>query len=252
MPRTKDICDDLREAINDAHQSGKSYKAISKQYKVHCFIVRMIIYKWGTFKTVASLPRSGCSSKFTPRLGCMMLREIEKDTTSRDLRPSVSMVNKLTIPPLGNKLNKYGIHEMVASRKTLLSKKNIAQHGLSLLNSSWMNPKTSGRNSVFWTDETKVDSFGCNAWCHVWWKPNTTHHSKNLMPTVKNGGWGVVIWGCFTTKGSGHFAIIESTLNSSLFQRILEEGVRPSDNKSLAESGWCNRSSMTLCTHQKI
>jgi len=35
MPWRKDICNDLREGIVAAHQSGKSYKAISKQSGVH-------------------------------------------------------------------------------------------------------------------------------------------------------------------------------------------------------------------------
>ncbi|MEE6522209.1 hypothetical protein FKM82_020645 [Ascaphus truei] len=67
MPRRKDISNDLREAIVAAHQSGKGYKAISKQFKVHHSTGRKIIQKWKTFKTVANLPRCGRPSKFSPR-----------------------------------------------------------------------------------------------------------------------------------------------------------------------------------------
>ncbi|XP_053577468.1 uncharacterized protein LOC128666737 isoform X3 [Bombina bombina] len=112
MPRRKDICNDLREAIVAAHQSGKGYKAISKQFKVHHSTVRKIIYKWKTFKTVANLPRSGRPSKFTPRSDRAMLREIAKKprVTSQTLQASVSMLNvKVHNSTIRKRLNKYDL-----------------------------------------------------------------------------------------------------------------------------------------------
>jgi len=48
----------LREAIVAANQSGKGYKAISKQSGVHHSTERTIIHKWKTFKTAANVPWS--------------------------------------------------------------------------------------------------------------------------------------------------------------------------------------------------
>lgn len=45
--------------------SGKTYKTISKQFEVHYYTPRKFIHKWEIFKTLASLPRSECPSKFT-------------------------------------------------------------------------------------------------------------------------------------------------------------------------------------------
>jgi hypothetical protein len=73
--------------------------------------------------------------------------------------------------------------------------------------------------------------FGCHVKCHVWLKRNTAFEQKNLIPTVKHGGGGIIVWGCFATSGPGQFAIIESTMNSILYQRIIEENVRPSVKK---------------------
>jgi len=57
VPRRKDISNDLREAAVAAHQSGKGYKVISKQFGVHQSTVRkIIIHVWKTFKTVANHP----------------------------------------------------------------------------------------------------------------------------------------------------------------------------------------------------
>jgi len=83
-------------------------------------------------------------------------------------------------------------------------------------------------NNVLWTDETKVKMFGYNAQQHVLRKPNTAYQHKHLIPTVKHGGGGLMIWACSAATGPGHLAVIESTMNSSVYQSILESNVRPS------------------------
>ena len=83
-------------------------------------------------------------------------------------------------------------------------------------------------NNVLWTDETKVQMFGHNAQQHVWRKPNTAYQHKHLIPTVKHGGEGLMMWACSAATGPGHLAVIESTMNSSVYQSILESDVRPS------------------------
>ena len=83
-------------------------------------------------------------------------------------------------------------------------------------------------NNVLWTDQTKVELFGHNAQQHVWRKPNTAYQHKHLIPTVKHGGGGLMMWACFAATGPGHLAVIESIMNFSGYQSILESDVRPS------------------------
>ncbi|XP_056405486.1 zinc finger protein 43-like isoform X2 [Hyla sarda] len=63
MPRSKEICDDVRKKIVEAHEAGKGYKTISKVFDVHRSTVISIIYKWRMFKTTATRPRSGRPTK---------------------------------------------------------------------------------------------------------------------------------------------------------------------------------------------
>ncbi|MGH0158770.1 UNVERIFIED_CONTAM: hypothetical protein FKN15_044380 [Acipenser sinensis] len=37
-----------------------------------------------------------------------------------------------------------------------------------------------------------------------------------------------MVWGCFAASGPGQLAIIDTTMNSALYQKILEENIRPS------------------------
>ena len=112
-------------------------------------------------------------------------------------------------------------------RKPLLSKNNMAAQ-LRFVKLH-LNKAQDFWNNVLWTEQSKVEMFGHNAQQHVWRKPNTAYQHKHLIPTVMHGGGGLMIWACFTATGPEHLAVIESTMNSSVYQNILESTVRPSD-----------------------
>ncbi|KAK3573943.1 hypothetical protein QTP86_033016, partial [Hemibagrus guttatus] len=50
---------------------------------------------------------------------------------------------------------------------------------------------------------------------------------KNI-PTVKYGGGSVMVWGCFAASGPGRLAVINGTMNSAVYQKILKENIQPS------------------------
>lgn len=66
-----------------------------KQSKVHHSTVTKIICQWKTFKSSASLPSSGCPSKFISRSDCPMLRGTAKNprATAQTLQHSISTSN---------------------------------------------------------------------------------------------------------------------------------------------------------------
>ncbi|KAK3526991.1 hypothetical protein QTP86_006131 [Hemibagrus guttatus] len=63
---------------------------------------------------------------------------------------------------------------------------------------------------------------------YVWCKSNTAFQEKNIIPTVKYGGGSVMVWGCSAASGPGRLAVINGTMNSAVYQKILKENVRPS------------------------
>ena len=72
-----------------------------------------------------------------------------------------------------------------------------------------------------------IDIFGLNVW-YVWRKTNAVFQHKNLIPTVKHGGGRIMVRGCFAALGPERLAIIDGTMNSGLYQQILQENVRVS------------------------
>jgi hypothetical protein len=69
------------------------------------------------------------------------------------------------------------------------------------------------RNKILWSDETQIELFGLNAKSHIWRKSGT-------IPTVKNGGGKIMLWGCFSAGGGVR---IEEKMNGAKYREILDE-----------------------------
>ncbi|KAK3552084.1 hypothetical protein QTP70_033659 [Hemibagrus guttatus] len=157
------------------------------------------------------------------------LREVTKDptTTSKELQASPASV-KVSVhdSTIRKRLGKNGLHGRVPRRKPLLSKKNIKAR-LSFARKHLDDPQDFWENTL-WTDETKMELFGRSVSHYVWRKSNTAFQKKNITPTVKYGGGSVMVWGCSAASGPGRLAVINGTMNSAVYQKILKENVRPS------------------------
>uniref|UniRef100_A0A3Q3JS38 Transposase n=1 Tax=Monopterus albus TaxID=43700 RepID=A0A3Q3JS38_MONAL len=239
MVRAKELSEAFRKNIVAAYESGKGFKKISKDFEISHSTVRKIVYKWRAFKTTANMPRSGRPSKFTPRADRKMLKEVSKNPkmSSRDLQQALATVDvEVHASTIRKRLHKFNLHGRRARRKPLLSKRNIkarltfARENVDKDQDFW--------NNVRWTDESKIELFGHQSRGHVWHKPNTAFQEKNLIPTVKHGGGSVMVWGCFAAAGPGQLTIIESTMNSTVYQKVLEEHVRPSVRKLKLKRNW--------------
>ncbi|KAI4884115.1 hypothetical protein NFI96_032765 [Prochilodus magdalenae] len=134
------------------------------------------------------------------------------------------------------KLDKNGLHGRVPGRNPLLSKKNIKGR-LNFARKHLDDPQDFWENTL-WTDETKVEHFGRCVSHYIWRKSNTAFQKENITPTVKYGGGSVMVWGCFAASGPGRLAVINGTMNSTVYQKILKENVRPSVHDLKLKHTW--------------
>ncbi|GFU17207.1 transposable element Tc1 transposase [Trichonephila clavipes] len=62
---------------------------------------------------------------------------------------------------------------------------------------------------VLFSDESKFCIFGIKGRKLVWRKQGTAFEKENIVPTVKYGGGGVMVWGCMAANGVGRLTFID-------------------------------------------
>ena len=81
--------------------------------------------------------------------------------------------------------------------------------------------------NIMWSDKAKIELFGKNS-TRVWRKRNAELHPKNTIPTVKHGGGNIMLWGCFSAKGTGRLIRVEGRMNGAMYHGILSQNLLPS------------------------
>ncbi len=72
---------------------------------------------------------------------------------------------------------------------------------------------------VLWSDETKIELFGFNSTRRVWRRRNAAYDPKNTIPTVKYGGGNIMLWGCFSAKGTGQLHRIKGMMDGAIYRQ---------------------------------
>ncbi len=72
---------------------------------------------------------------------------------------------------------------------------------------------------VLWSDETKIELFGIKSTRRVWRRRNAANDLKNTIPTIKHGGGNIMLWGCFSAKGTGQLHRIKGMMDRAMYRQ---------------------------------
>ncbi|KAI4896614.1 hypothetical protein NFI96_008472 [Prochilodus magdalenae] len=217
MPKTRELCKDIRDKIEDLHKAGMGYRTIGKQLGEKATTVGAIIRKWKKCKITGNLPRSGAPCKISPRGASMILRKVRNEPRItrqdlvNDLNRAGTTVSKKTI---SNTLRRQGL-KSCSARKVPFLKPTHVKARLKFANDHLNDPEEEWEK-VMWSDETKIELFGLNSTRHVWRKKNDEYNPKNI-PTVKHGGGNIILWGCFSAKGTGRLHRIVGRMDGAMY-----------------------------------
>ena len=66
---------------------------------------------------------------------------------------------------------------------------------------------------------------------YMWRKKGETYNPKKTVHTVKQGGGNVILWGCFSSSGTGNLVKVQGIMRKEDYIRILDENVKESAEK---------------------
>ncbi len=61
----------------------------------------------------------------------------------------------------------------------------------------------------------------------MWLQSGEEYKDKCVLPTVKQGGGSVMVWGCMSAAGSGELQFIEGIMNANVYFDILRQSMIP-------------------------
>jgi transposase len=76
---------------------------------------------------------------------------------------------------------------------------------------------------VIWSDETKINRLESDGRVWAWKRSGGCIQDHHVQGTVKHGGGHIMLWGCITAFGIGHFCKIEGMMNAEVYTDILND-----------------------------
>ena len=239
MAKKKELSEDLRERLVHAHSEGKGYKTISKQYDVPVATVQSIINKHKKFNTVKNLSGRGRKRKVSAKLARKICREVNNNprTTTKAVVENLDQVGmKVSRSTIERVLHRGGLHARRPRKTPLLRKKHLKARLAFARGHMKQDPRF--WSTILWSDETKLELFGHMDAEYVWRKKGEAYKPKNTVPTVKHGGGNIMLWGCFSSSGTGNLVKVQGIMKKEDYIRILEKNVKESAERLQLINDW--------------
>ena len=153
-----------------------------------------------------------------PKISATKLRNDLIDTVGKD-------VSSETIRRI---LHDNNLSSCVAVVKPLLTQSHIDRRFE--LAKRWIMKPLDYFKSVIFSDETRFNLFQSDGRVKVWRVPGSRYDLANCSPSVKFGGGSVMVWGCICYENVGALEIIDKTMDSITYVRVLSTHLQASAN----------------------
>lgn len=230
MGKVRQISGETRAVIIALHNESKSERAIATQLKLSKTCVHNTITRYKETGSNQDRSRSGRPRATTSSEDKFIVVTSKRNRrlTAPEIRAEVnkSRSTPVSLTTVKRRLRDAKLFGRVAVRKPLLRPQNKKKRmQWALTHRDWSEEDF---KRVLWTDESKFEVFGSKRRVFVRRSAEEKMMPDCVLPTVKHGGGSVMVWGCFSSRGTGDLVRVEGIMKKEQYKAILECNAVPS------------------------
>ena len=217
-----------RGEIIGAWKCGLSEAKIAASLNRAPTTVHRVIVAYREFGQEKPPARSGRPKLITPRDDRAINRILgaNRRTNLKEIKENfiISTSKDISENTLRRHLHDIGFYGQAGVRKPLVSEKNrIKRLGWARERQKWSNEW----DKIIWSDESKFELFRGDGRRWVWRMPHEKYDVECLIPTMKSGQDGIMVWGCFTKHGLGPLVRLDGRITAKEYVTVLNDHLMP-------------------------
>jgi transposase len=232
MPKTRELTEFERGQIIGLWKGGHSERGIETILGFPKTTIHDTIKRYKNENQISNAPRSGRPPILSER-DIRHLVNIVKEDRQQSLDEITDKFNDLSVVSVSSRtiertLHNEGFYGRAGKRKPLVSEVNRKKR------LEWCKERKnwdSEWNTIIWSVESRFLLFQNDAYHWVWRRPHEKYDVDCLIPTIKSGNQGVMVWGCFTRNKIGPLIQVSGKITGSVYIEVLENNLLPFINE---------------------
>lgn len=222
------LSSEIRSSIQALSQAGLSNVKIARQLQISVSTVGRTLKRIQELGNLSDRPRSGRPGVLSDRQKRLIPRLLRSGSiqNASQVRKKLELdygINT-SVSTVQRSLRSLGYVSRIKKKRPLLT----AQHkkrrlAFAKAHRTWT---VDDWKMVIFSDETKFNLLNSDGKEYYWTKTPGILSRDAVKQTKKYGGGKVLVWGCMSWEGVGFFSTIKGTMNSELYQSILEDQLK--------------------------